>query len=832
MRRSRVTGFASRLSWESLAITCLGLALLSFGCNPSQSKPDEGSPEASPDPDEPTPQAPVVEQEPAAAARVLERMVAAYKNASSYADAGTLLLKAKLGEGEIDESVDLALSLVRPNKIRMEAYEVMFVSDGRQVRAAIEDLRGQVLAKQAPEELTMEWLSADPILMRALDRGVGTPWQLILLLDDDPLKLLQQGVEETVLGTSGTIDGRDHFRVELRRAYATTVLWIDQETYVLRRIVFPTDEMRRMLAREGPVESVSLVAEFEGAQLGVEVDATAFEFEVPAGAELVKFFVPPDPARLLAKRVPDFKFVDLAGKPVTPESVAGKITVLEFWYTTCGFCRDTLPILDKVRQQYKDNPKLAFFAVSIDGPDVKNEALQQAFEGLGIQVPIVRDPEQQMFTLFNTEGTPCQFIIDAKGVVQHFEVGVPQVTDLAADLSEKLEKLLAGEDIYREPLEAYRARLQKYERLLEGSADSESPGQPGVEEIEIPRARIAERSEPSSFKLARLWECTELTSPGNILVVEAARAPTRSVGRRPRLLVVDASKSVAEVGLDGKLIANDPLDIEPTEAISNFRTAAGADGRRYFALFSFAQQRFHLFDQSWKLLFSFPEDALENNHAGIADVQLADLDRDGNLEAYVGYRDVVGLQRVSLEGERLWSNRSVIDVGQIAVDRPDAQAARRLVCTSRNGALTMIDAEGQRLGEIALPDRFLHRIVAADLDGDGQPEWCGLAAREDGRNVAVGLNLAGKELWSYVLPVGAHRRQIEPIVAGRLSPDSSGQWLLPGADGSIHVIAADGKLLDSFHYGAELTGLATTELDGKPVLIVATPKVLEAWIVE
>lgn len=836
MHLPKSTGPVCRLLLSWVRFACLGLAVSWVGCGPSQSRPGDvpEAPGRGPAPDaaarkRPIPQGPAVEKEPATAEGVLESMVAAYKKASSYADAGTVRLLIEQGEGKVDESADYALTLVRPAKIRMQVYQAMVVCDGQELHAAIADLPGQVLAKAAPDELTMESIYADGVLAAVLSSGLTGPApQLILLLEDDPLGLLLQDVEETSLGQPGTISGRDCHRVELRRASGTMVFWVDRESYALRRIVFPTDELRKEISGGGPVDQglrASLVAEFAGAEFDVQVDARAFAFEVPEGAELVKFFAPPDPAQLLAKRVPDFKFVDLEGNLVTPDSLAGKITVLEFWSTTCKYCRDTLPGVDKARQQYKDHDQVGFFAVSVDDPEVENGSLQGALEQLGVDLAILRDPQRNMGMLFNTTATPAEFLIDAKGVVQFYEVGVPQGADLAAALSEKLEKLLAGEDIYQKPLQEYQQRLKEYERQLEASADSRSPGRPAVEEIEIPRAEIAQRSEPKTFNLSRLWDCTELTAPGNVLVVESA-------GGQSRLLVVDANKSVAEVGPDGKLITMQQLPIEPSEAISNLRTAAGADGRRYFAAFSFAQQRFHLFDQSWQLIFSFPQDALENHHPGIADVQLADLDGDGRIEAYVGYRDVVGVQRVSLEGKRLWSNRSVIDVAQIAFSGPDAQGARHLACTSRSGALTKIDSAGRRLGEVSLLGRFLHRIVAADLDGDGVPQWCGMAVQEDGRNVAVGLSEAGKESFSYELPVGVHRRQIEPIVAGRLLPGAAGQWLLPGADGSIHVVAGDGKLLDRFNYGAELAGLATTELDGKRLLIVATPDALEAWRVE
>ena len=54
----------------------------------------------------------------------------------------------------------------------------------------------------------------------------------------------------------------------------------------------------------------------------------------------------------------------------------------------------------------------------------------------------------------------------------------------------------------------------------------------------------------------------------------------------------------------------------------------------------------------------------------------------------------------------------------------------------------------------------------------------------------------------------------------------------PGADGSIHILSGDGKPLDRFNYGAALHGLATTDIDGKPALIVASAEGVEALRVE
>lgn len=819
--RPKPTDPAYRLLWGCLAIAGLWLLLsCASSCSSSKTPADAGS-----STDEQTPtteqETAVVESGPVTAETVLRRMAAAYKKATRYADRGTVRLVAHRADEQMDQTEKFSLAMVRPNKLRMEFYRTKLVCNGKLLSAAIEDLPNQVLAKQAPAELTVRRIYADPVLRYALCGGFAGPSpQLMLLLADEPLKDLLAVAQETVLEAPGTIAGRNHYRVKIQQPVGTLVLWIDQQTYVLRRIEFPTDELRQMLSQEGTVEDVSLVAELTDARLGGSIDPTAFQFEAPADAERVEFFPPPHPARLLGTKVSGYKFFDLDGNPVTSESLAGKIVVLNFWASGWKPSHDNLLLFEKVYQQYISNDQIAWVAVNVNSPEeANNQELQDTFAELGVHVPILRDQESNAGLVFSAPGmAPVVIVVDAEGVVQHCEVDHNPKLD--AILPEKLEKVLAGEDIYQGSLETYRKELEQYQRNVEAAAEGPLPG-----EHEVPDVEIADRSEPATFQRSRLWKCSELSGPGNILVVASAEGP-------PRLMVVDQWKSVAEVGLDGKMIARHQLPIEPIEVVSNLRTGLGADGKRYFAALAYLHQRFHLFDQDWKLVLSFPQDALKNTHQGITDVQLGDLQGDGTIKAYVGYRGVVGVQEVSPDGKRRWWNRSLADVARLAIGGPDEQGARRLYCTSSNGFLAVIDAKGQRQGEVMVPGQFLHWITAADLNGDGRPQWCGLTTDPRGNNVAIGLNLQGERLWSYALPEGVHRQPIEPVVAGQLQPGGPRQWLLPGADGSIHILAADGKLLDRFNYGAELTGLATAELDGRPVLMVASSNGLEAWKVE
>ena len=154
-----------------------------------------------------------------------------------------------------------------------------------------------------PKRLTLKNLFADRILAGAMTQGIaGAMPQVMLLLADEPMKALLHDAEEPALSEPGQIGDRGCYRVQIKRPDGTATFWIDQETFILRRIVLPTDQIRQDISEQQPVDHVSAVAEFTGAQINGKVDPKAFTFEVPKDAEIVKFFVPPSPAHAVEQK--------------------------------------------------------------------------------------------------------------------------------------------------------------------------------------------------------------------------------------------------------------------------------------------------------------------------------------------------------------------------------------------------------------------------------------------------------------------------------------------------------------------------------------------------
>jgi thiol-disulfide isomerase/thioredoxin len=68
-----------------------------------------------------------------------------------------------------------------------------------------------------------------------------------------------------------------------------------------------------------------------------------------------------------AKPIPNLKFHDLAGHDQHFDNLRGSITVISFWATWCTPCREELPRLSKLQQQYATSG-VRFLAISVDNP--------------------------------------------------------------------------------------------------------------------------------------------------------------------------------------------------------------------------------------------------------------------------------------------------------------------------------------------------------------------------------------------------------------------------------------------------------------------------------
>ena len=291
---------------------------------------------------------------------VLRRMATAYRQAKTYQDAGTVTLRFQQQGQKVDEKFDFSVAFSRPNKLRLDCYQVVLRNDGKHVHGFlkdIEDVAGQVLALDAPAELTLSNMVLDASMQDIMRSGVAqAPPQLVLLMADNALELILANAKPPLLLPSKSYESQPCHRVRVDSEDGSLVLWIDEQTFALRRVDYPTTAFQKNLEQNGPVSGLELYAEFSGCKFNTAVPEVAFQFEIPAEARLVKRLLgpaPSPPSKLLGKPAPEFGFTTIDGRKMTRDDIKDKVVVLDFWFTQCTPCQESFPLMNKVFQASK-----------------------------------------------------------------------------------------------------------------------------------------------------------------------------------------------------------------------------------------------------------------------------------------------------------------------------------------------------------------------------------------------------------------------------------------------------------------------------------------------
>lgn len=121
-----------------------------------------------------------------------------------------------------------------------------------------------------------------------------------------------------------------------------------------------------------------------------------------------------------AASLPAFK--TLEGKLVKPESLAGKTTVVALFSSTCPFCANEAPKLQKL---YRDNRQvLEVVAVNIEAGDPAQAAKAAAWvKRFGLTHPVTLDYRAFEAVLGKLKGIPALYVFDRQGKLVRSEIG-------------------------------------------------------------------------------------------------------------------------------------------------------------------------------------------------------------------------------------------------------------------------------------------------------------------------------------------------------------------------------------------------------------------------
>lgn len=115
---------------------------------------------------------------------------------------------------------------------------------------------------------------------------------------------------------------------------------------------------------------------------------------------------------------PDFTLKDLNGNTVTLSSLRGKKVILNFWATTCPYCKIEMPALDKFIRAHKDDTVL--LAIDLGESEAK---VRQYLEGKGYQFTVLLDSDLSTAYDYKIQFIPVSYFIDKNGIIKAISNG-------------------------------------------------------------------------------------------------------------------------------------------------------------------------------------------------------------------------------------------------------------------------------------------------------------------------------------------------------------------------------------------------------------------------
>jgi len=142
---------------------------------------------------------------------------------------------------------------------------------------------------------------------------------------------------------------------------------------------------------------------------------------------------------VLADEAPDFTLEDTEGDlfSLSDQEIEG-LLILDFWATWCKPCKNELPYLQKLYDEYKDNG-LEMILIAEDSPKTQSK-VKPYVSSKGYDFRVLLDPDQEVLTLFQGSNLPYQVIIDSDGNIIETHQGYTYGDEVI--LEKKIRELL------------------------------------------------------------------------------------------------------------------------------------------------------------------------------------------------------------------------------------------------------------------------------------------------------------------------------------------------------------------------------------------------------
>ena len=336
------------------------------------------------------------------------RVVLDFKNDGGPAPFGRFVLESmKDGKAQMRFAFDgkVAVMIDEPKKCYSETGQQWFQLLGPRVAALpqwyIENRMDMAAMGASPDDMP-KMVGATITGEETLD---GTPCDVVKIVRS--MKL--EGMEDD--------EGKPMPAKEMR---ITETIAFARTDGLPRRVVSATE-----IPGEEAMSGMNTTATFSGVKADPTMDEKTFATAAPAGYKKQDMAAEDNQDQGPQMKVKagdaalDFKLMDLAGKEVTLASLKGKVVLLDFWATWCGPCKQAMPSIQKLSEDYKGKDVVI---LGVNTWEKKEGAGKKYMTDKGFTYGCLLAGDD-LAVAYGISGIPTLIVIGKDGKIEKIEVG-------------------------------------------------------------------------------------------------------------------------------------------------------------------------------------------------------------------------------------------------------------------------------------------------------------------------------------------------------------------------------------------------------------------------
>ncbi len=108
---------------------------------------------------------------------------------------------------------------------------------------------------------------------------------------------------------------------------------------------------------------------------------------------------------------------------VTKDELSGKATLIHFWSVSCHLCKEAMPEINELRDEYDDDLNVIAVHMPRSEDDLDIGVIRSMAMGHDITQPIFVDSEHKLTEAFENKYVPAYYVFDEEGKLRHFQAG-------------------------------------------------------------------------------------------------------------------------------------------------------------------------------------------------------------------------------------------------------------------------------------------------------------------------------------------------------------------------------------------------------------------------